>query len=157
MSRLELRMMGAAWRWRYRSISSERQLPNRRMTSMSTFAHSKALAPAAQRHRALTSDRLNPSEAGDWNVIAWRSVLVIMGGIIFSHRVVNTRAMGSVVLALLSRRWSSLLVMEMTGHRVGQPLLANPMTSPRTPFFCRWNEHWNYSICCQPQPHVPDL
>lgn len=65
----------AIWACRYRIISSERQRPNSRMMSVSTPPQSRALAPAARRERALTSDGRKPKD-GPRKVTAFRITLV---------------------------------------------------------------------------------
>ena len=50
------------------------------MTSVSTPAQSRALAPAARRQRAVTSSGKNPN-AGPRNLMARRRVLVMSGGL----------------------------------------------------------------------------
>ena len=74
-------MRGAACKCKYRSISSERQRPSNRITSVSTLAHSSALAPAARRHLAETSEGRNPSDAGVKYVTAARRADVISLGL----------------------------------------------------------------------------
>ena len=136
MRREKFCITGPACRCKYRSISSERHLPNRRIMSPSTLAHSSALAPAARRQRAETSVGRKPS-AGPRKWTARRRVLVIREGVILAHwvGVIDTRANGVVSGARARRRWSMRRSMARTGQSWLQPLRERPMTSPRTPFF----------------------
>ena len=136
MARAKFFMTGAACRWRYRSISSDLQRPRRRMTSVSTFAQSSAFAPAARRHRALTSVGRKPRDAGDKYLTASRSVLEMAEGVILTQRFpLWTRARGLFGAARDCRRCRTRRTRAFTGHRLGLPLRPRPMTSPRTPFF----------------------
>jgi len=56
------RSKGLTCVWRKRSISSERHLPINRITSVSTPAQSRALAPESRRQRAVTSVGKKPSD-----------------------------------------------------------------------------------------------
>ena len=56
-------------------MASERQRPTRRMVSVSTPPHSKAMAPPARRLRALTSATAKPRDGRQWTEARSREVM----------------------------------------------------------------------------------
>jgi hypothetical protein len=53
--------IGRAWAWRYHSISSDLQRPKSRILSVSTSAHSSAIAPLDHREQTDMSSGVMPS------------------------------------------------------------------------------------------------
>jgi hypothetical protein len=77
--------IGSAWTCRYLIISSERHLPRRRMTSVSTAAHSKDMAPEERKDLAEISSGAIPKVSPR----AWaapRKVLVRVGASMADQR-----------------------------------------------------------------------
>ena len=73
-------MIGSAVRWRHRSISSEGHRPRIWMMLVSIVATNNAIAPAARRDRAETSDVRKPKSATryldvDLRVVVMREVV----------------------------------------------------------------------------------
>ena len=106
----------------------------RRMTSGSTCASKRAVAPAARRHRAETSLGRKP-RAGPRERTESRIVVVIKEDVTVEVEP-KTLAMGVPTGAECCRRYRTRRMRACTGQRTGSPLHAKPMTSPRTPFFC---------------------
>jgi hypothetical protein len=78
------RITGLAWTCKYRSISSERHLPMRRMMPVSTLAQSRAMAPAAHMDRAEMSFGRKP-KVGSRTVAPRRRVSVMSEGETYCH------------------------------------------------------------------------
>ena len=73
-------MIGSAVRWRYRNISSERHWPRIWMMLVSTLATNNAIAPAALRDLAETSEERKPKSAPRYVTVSLR-VLVMRAGV----------------------------------------------------------------------------
>jgi hypothetical protein len=70
--------------WRYLSISSERQQPRRRILSVLTEVHRRAMAPPEWRDLVEMSSRVKP-KVGPMAVMAmWREA-VIRAGVTWNH------------------------------------------------------------------------
>jgi hypothetical protein len=70
--------------WRYRSISSERQRPRRRILSVSTSAQRRAIVPPERSDLAEMSSGRKP-KSGPRAVMAMRREAVIRAGVTLNH------------------------------------------------------------------------
>jgi hypothetical protein len=137
IARAKLAINGIACTCKYRNISSDRHLPMRRMTSVSTWAHRRAIAPPGRRLHAEMSLGWIP-KLGRSCTATPRSCAVILAAVISFHHSVDFSIYSGVVCVACSAR--SARTRRPTA-RTGQPysglagLAPCPIFSPHTPFF----------------------
>ena len=101
----------------------------------STLALRSALAQAARRQWADTSDSRNPRE-GPIRVTACLMAVEILSGVTGFHELcTKTKDYGVRGEALSWRKEITMQTEIRTGQRTGSPLSPRPMASPPTPFF----------------------
>ena len=106
------------------------------MTSVSTWAQRRAMAPAARRERAVTCLGKNPSCGPIIEVVSLNAWVMSVGVTAVSLVPFQACANGVTEGAPCWRRCNIRRTVARTGQRHGDPEAPKPMTSPRTPFFC---------------------